>query len=180
VQPSAYYAGGYFCSMKELLKQLAAYTIWANQQITDVILSIPEEKHTANVPGSFPSLYKTALHMWDAESIWWQRIVSAEKIVVPSAGFTGTMADVVNGMMLQSQQWLAWLNEISEESLNETFHYKSLKGDPFSQPLKEIALHISNHNTYHRGQLVNMLRQLDVSGIPQTDFVHWARKMKTI
>lgn len=166
--------------MKELLKQFAAYNIWAHQQIMDVILALPDEKHKAELPASFPSLYKTALHMWDAESIWWQRIVSPENIVAPSAGFTGTMDDIASGLLLQSQQWLAWLNEVSEETLNETFHYKNIKGNSFSQPLREVALHISNHGTYHRGQLINMLRQLNVSGLPQTDFVVWARTIKAI
>ncbi|MES1225792.1 MAG: DinB family protein, partial [Bacteroidota bacterium] len=54
--------------MKELLKQMAAYNIWANQKIIDVILSLPEEKQIAEVPSSFNSLNKTLLHMWDAES----------------------------------------------------------------------------------------------------------------
>jgi uncharacterized damage-inducible protein DinB len=40
----------------------------------------------------------------------------------------------------------------------------------------QILLHLANHNTYHRGQLVNMLRQLGVEKIPQTDFVVWSRK----
>jgi uncharacterized damage-inducible protein DinB len=34
----------------------------------DVILALPEEKQLAEVPSSFNSLYRTVLHMWDAES----------------------------------------------------------------------------------------------------------------
>ena len=30
--------------MKELLKQMAAYNIWANQKIIEIILALPEEK----------------------------------------------------------------------------------------------------------------------------------------
>jgi uncharacterized damage-inducible protein DinB len=116
--------------------------------------------------------------MWDADSIWWQRIVSPEKAVAPSVGFKGTMSDIVDGLLLQGQQWLAWINETSDESLNEIFHYRNIKGDPFSQPLRDLVLHICNHGTYHRGQIINMLRQLNVSGLPQTDYVVWARSMQ--
>ena len=45
--------------MKELLKQYAAYNIWATQRILDVILALPEEKQLAEVPSSFNSLYRT-------------------------------------------------------------------------------------------------------------------------
>lgn len=164
--------------MKELLRQFVAYHIWAHQKVLDVVLSLPEEKHKAELPSSFSSLYKTALHMWDADSIWWQRIVSPEKVIIPSVGFNGTMSDIVDGLLLQGQQWLAWVNETSEESLNEIFHYRSIKGDPFSQPLKDVVLHICNHGTYHRGQLINMLRQLNAGKLPQTDYVVWARSVQ--
>ncbi|MBD0288544.1 MAG: DNA polymerase, partial [Flavisolibacter sp.] len=42
----------------------------------------------------------------------------------------------------------------------------------------QMLLHLFNHGTYHRGQLVNMLRQLEVSPIPQTDFIVWSRRKK--
>jgi uncharacterized damage-inducible protein DinB len=39
-----------------------------------------------------------------------------------------------------------------------------------------MLLHLFNHNTYHRGQLVTMLRQLGMDKIPATDFIVWSRK----
>jgi uncharacterized damage-inducible protein DinB len=162
--------------MKEILRSFATYHIWANQKLMDLVLSLSEEKQKAEVPSSFNSLYKTALHMWNAESIWWQRITSPSTIVPPQNNFDGTMQDIVNSMELQSQQWLAWINEMTDESLLEQLHYKTLKGESFSQPLKDVALHIFNHGTYHRGQIVNMFRQLGVtSAIPQTDYTFWSR-----
>jgi uncharacterized damage-inducible protein DinB len=32
----------------------------------------------------------------------------------------------------------------------------------FQQPIYQMLLHVFNHGTYHRGQLINMLRQLGV------------------
>ena len=74
--------------MKELLIQLAAYNVWANQQLGNSMLRLPEEKLVVELPSSFKSIFKTVLHMWDAESIWWQRIKLAERIIVPSEVFT--------------------------------------------------------------------------------------------
>jgi uncharacterized damage-inducible protein DinB len=42
--------------MKELLLQLAGYHYWANQQLTDVIQQLPEEKKSQIEPSSFNSL----------------------------------------------------------------------------------------------------------------------------
>jgi len=51
-----------------------------------------------------------------------------------------------------------------------------LKGEHFKQPIYKMLLHVFNHGTYHRGQIVNMLRQLGIEKIPQTDFIVWSRK----
>lgn len=69
--------------MKEILSQFAAYNTWANQKLLESILALPEEKQKAEVPSSFKSLYTTVLHMWDAESIWWQRMKMHERISFP-------------------------------------------------------------------------------------------------
>ena len=164
--------------MKEHLRQLAAYNLWANQKLTDLVLSLPEEKQQAEVPSSFKSLYKTILHMWDAETIWWQRVKLNEKLIVPSENFNGSMKDVVNGLIQQNQQWLDWVNNASEAALEHVFQYYTLKKEYFKQPVYQVILHVFNHGTYHRGQLVNILRQLAIEKIPQTDMIVWSRSKK--
>jgi uncharacterized damage-inducible protein DinB len=163
-------------TMKELLMQFAAYNIWANQKLLDIINTLPEEKQKAELPSSFRSLYATVLHMWDAESIWWQRMKMHERIIVPSENFNGTMQDVSNGLMAQSNHWKDWTGNATEMALDHVFQYYNLKKEMFKQPVWQMILHVFNHGTYHRGQLINMLRQLGVEKIPKTDFVVWCRK----
>ena len=162
--------------MKELLRQFAAYNGWANQKLCEVVLALPAEQQIRELPSSFISIQKTLLHMWDAESIWWQRLKLQEHIIAPSSNFAGTTQDVVSGLQLQDRQWEEWLNNATEMGLNHVFSYFNSKREHFKQPTYQMFLHVMNHNTYHRGQLVNMLRQLGVQKIPQTDFVVWSRK----
>lgn len=162
--------------MKELLKQYAAYNIWASQRILDVILGIPEEKQQTDVPSSFNSLYKTVLHMWDAESIWWQRMKMHERFIIPSENFTGSMQDMAHGLLQQSKQWEEWVSNASDLSIEHVFQYQNTKRELFKMPVYQVLHHIFNHGTYHRGQLINMLHQLGVEKLPQTDFVVWCRK----
>lgn len=162
--------------MKELLKQLAAYNIWANQKLTEILLSLPDEKLKQELPSSFKSLFATVLHMLDAESIWWQRMKLNERIVRPSENFNGTMKDVSLELLQQNNQWQDWINNASDMALEHVFQYYNLKKESFKQPVYQMLLHVLNHGTYHRGQLVNMLRQLGVEKIPQTDFIVWSRK----
>jgi uncharacterized damage-inducible protein DinB len=165
-------------AMKELLRQYAGYNIWANQKLIELILSLPEEQQHKDIVSSFNSLYKTLLHMWDTETAWWQRMKLHERIIIPSENFNGTTRDVVNGLLNQSRQWEEWISNASELSLSHVFQYQTTKKEQFKQPVYQMILHVFNHGTYHRGQLITILRQLGVEKIPQTDFIVWSRMRK--
>ena len=162
--------------MKELLKQYATYNVWASQRIIELVLTLPEEKQLQEVPSSFNSLLKTILHMLDAENIWWQRMKLQERINVPSEGFTGNMQDACSALLQQSKQWEEWVSNASELSIDHVFQYQNTKREVFKMPIYQMVHHVFNHGTYHRGQLINMLRQLGVEKLPQTDFSLWTRK----
>ena len=166
----------YFSCMKELLKQFASYNIWANQKLSDLILSLPEEQQTRAVASSFKSLQDTILHMWNAESMWWQRMKLQERVVGPMENFKGTTRDAVTGLLQQSRQWEEWVSNASDLALDHVFQYQNSKKEQFKQPIYQMLMHVFNHGTYHRGQLVNILRQLGIEKLPSTDFILWCRK----
>ena len=163
-------------NMKDTLSQLAAYNIWANQKLAEVILALPAEKQNQEVPSSFKSLYTTLLHMYHAESVWWQRMKLQERFNLPMETFKGSMQELSNELLQQNRQWQQWVNTATDPMLDHVFQYFSQKKESFKQPIFQMLLHVFNHGTYHRGQLVNMLRQLGVEKIPQTDFIVWSRK----
>ena len=165
-------------AMKELLRQLAAYNLWANQKLTELVLSLPDEKQQAEVPSSFSSAFKTILHIWDAESIWWQRMRLQEYPSLPSVQFKGDIKDAVRELSQQDQLWLDWISNASDAGLDHVFQYYTLKKEPFKQPVYQVAMHVFNHSSYHRGQLVNILRQLGIEKIPTTDMIIWSRTKK--
>jgi uncharacterized damage-inducible protein DinB len=164
--------------MKELLVQFAAYNVWANKMITDTVLSLSREQQSQQLESSFPSLYATIMHIWIAESIWWQRIKLSEKINIPGEDINPSTSDAVNGLMQQSLAWQDWTSNASEMMLNHVYAYQNSKREQFKQPVYETLLHVFNHSTYHRGQLVTMMRALGIKTLPQTDFSFYCRKRK--
>lgn len=166
--------------MKIILSQYAAYHLWANQLIIDRILQLPKELHEQKVVSSFPGLQATLMHIWDAESIWWQRMKLQENIIVPSTNFTGGIVEISKSLMFQSRQWQEWISNAQEHMFDHEFIYYNTKKEKFKQSVYQVVLHVFNHGTYNRGQLVNILRQLGVDSIPQTDFIVWSRKKSII
>jgi uncharacterized damage-inducible protein DinB len=162
--------------MKEILQQLAAYHIWANNLIMEAVKKLPPELQTKEVASSFNSLFKTILHMWNAESIWWQRVKLQERISEPVDTFKGDIQEAIKEMTQQTRQWREWIDSAQSHQIDHVFQYQNKKGEQFKQPIYQMLIHLFNHGTYHRGQIVTMLRQLGVEKIPQTDFIVWSRK----
>lgn len=162
--------------MKEILEQYATYNIWANQKFSEVVQSLSEDILQKSLPSSFQTIHSTILHMWDAESIWWQRMKLQEVITSPSSTFKGTTLDVSTSLVHQNKLWQTWIRNASLPALEHVFMYTNTRREQFKQPIFQMLLHVFNHGTYHRGQLVNLLRQSGVEKIPQTDFIVWSRK----
>lgn len=114
--------------------------------------------------------------MWDAESIWWQRLKLQEKIDRPSDTFSGNMQTLSQQLQQQNKLWQEWVSGANEHALQHEFIYYNSRKERFKQPVYQMLLHLFNHGTYHRGQIVTMLRQLGIEKIPPTDFIVWSRK----
>ena len=162
--------------MKELLVKYAGYNIWANQKLMDCIRNLSDAKINREIVSSFPSISKTLLHMLDAESIWWQRLKLSEQITRPGDTFKGNFEDLCKLSTQQSKVWEEWVAGATDTQLNHVFAYQNTKKEQFKQPVYEMLQHLFNHGTYHRGQLVTLLRQLNVDRIPPTDFIVFCRK----
>ncbi len=164
--------------MKELLSSYASYNYWANNEVTRKILTLSNEQQQFEVKSSFSSLQATIIHLWDAESIWWQRMKLQENIVIPSLSFHPTMQEAVNGLLQQGKDWMEWVQKASIPQLEHSFSYRNSKKEEFKQPIWEVLIHIYNHGTYHRGQMITIMRQLGEENMPQTDFIHYTRIKK--
>lgn len=164
--------------MKELLISYAAYNYWANQELGKKILSLTHEQQQYEVKSSFNSLTATIIHMWNAESIWWQRMKLEENIVVPGLSFHPSTQAAVNGLLQQDKDWSNWVQQASVLQLEHVFAYQDSKKQQHKEPIWQMLLHVFNHSTFHRGQLVTILRQLGEDKIPQTDYIAYARLKK--
>lgn len=162
--------------MKEILEQYASYNVWANQTLLKPVLAMNETQQQQIVASSFNSLQSTFLHLWDTESAWWQRIKLQEQIIIPSMALHPTMQEIANGLTDQSKQWEVWVKQSKENMLQHVFGYHNFKGEYFKNPIWQTVMHVFNHSSYHRGQIVTMMHQLEIKKIPNTDFGAWCRK----
>jgi uncharacterized damage-inducible protein DinB len=161
--------------MKQLLQQYAAYNTWANKRIVETANQLPQEQINKEIVSSFPSVYRTIMHMMEVENIWWERLNLVEK-TTPSGWFAGDFNELSKKLLQLSQQWHDWIRDANDTNITHVFAYYSFRKEYFKQPVYEMLLHLFNHQTFHRGQLITMFRQLGIDKIPPTDFIVYSRK----
>jgi uncharacterized damage-inducible protein DinB len=66
------------------------------------------------------------------------------------------------------------VESLTADTLDNPIAYATTRGQPFAEPLWQQMQHLVNHSSYHRGQIVTLLRQLGVSPIG-TDLIAYYR-----
>lgn len=155
--------------MKPMLDMLAAYTLWADTLIVDRLTSGPDALLDRELGGSFGTLRATLLHVRDAHCAW--RLRMAELPMRWPAEESRDIRTLVHHARQLHDQVLASDTEV----LSARVRYTNLKGDAFEQPRWQAYLHAFNHGTYHRGQVVTLMRQAGLDAIPGTDLVRFQR-----
>jgi uncharacterized damage-inducible protein DinB len=164
------------------LKKYVHYNKWANQLIAKQTETLTQEQIHTEIVGSFNSVYKTILHIWDAESIWLQRLNMAETILVPSTNQPSNWRQIIESWLQTSDLLLEKIAEFKDNNnMTHQVVYLDSKRIPHKSEVQDIFMHVCNHSTYHRGQITNFLRQLGITKLSSTDFITYSRlKLKMI
>ena len=161
----------------KILQRYLAFNFWANELLLSVISKeLKDDLLDKEIDSSFPSLRKTIYHLWDAEFIWLKRLKGESLNDWPSKFFNGTFSEAKEKILLNDQLFIDFVERLNDEKLSESFTYKNIEGKTFSNSRWESVHHCMNHSTYHRGQIVTMLRQHGIIKIPSTDFISFCRK----
>jgi uncharacterized damage-inducible protein DinB len=164
--------------MKNLLLSYLSYNLWANNTILNRLELISDEDMLQQIAGSFDSISKTLAHIFDAESIWLQRLYGIEKISIPSDIFTNSK-EIKIGLLDASLKLKKFGLLCDEEKISTVVSYSYHRTNFGSNTVFEIIQHVCNHSTYHRGQIVNFLRFLGhTDNIPNTDYITYIRTVK--
>lgn len=161
--------------MKNILLLYLKYNLWANNIIADLISQKALNLLDKEIPNSFPTLRKTLLHIWDAENIWLTRLNDLLITDWPSRDVS-KHSEVLSNFIKQSEDFIAFVETKDEAWLNTNCTYTNIKGENFSQPVFTIIMHCMNHSTYHRGQIICMLRQFGLENLPSTDLITYSRR----
>ncbi|MCB0771830.1 MAG: hypothetical protein KJZ58_01470 [Flavobacteriales bacterium] len=155
--------------MKELIDLYAAYDLWANTRIIERLQRESEPVLDRHVKSSFPSLRATLDHIRDSDDIWSQRIFGTAPM---------QHGDGIDGLLKVSVALSDRVRGLAGADLMAEVGYARANGIKYVQPRWQLLLHCFNHASYHRGQVITIMRQLDLAEVPNTDMVAYQRLLQ--
>ena len=155
------------------LQLLADFNLWADECFNKLINQLDPSFLDKSSISSFPSIRKTIGHIYDADKIWLSRLGGTDLKNWPSSSLELFEIEL---LIEVSKDLKAYVGQLNEQEINKICTYEDREGNTFEQSFEEILLHVFNHATYHRGQLISMLRQLGVIELPPTDIIYYLRE----
>jgi uncharacterized damage-inducible protein DinB len=146
--------------MKQLFSDLFTYHHHVNQKLISEFKS-----HGSKLPErSFPLW----CHVLNAHQVWNARILKTIEFKVHQLHELEQLAAIDDTNYADTMRILERLNFESNIS------YKNSKGQEFTNTLRDILLHVANHTTHHRGQIISDFRQAGIEPLV-TDYIFYRR-----
>jgi len=152
------------------LQDLFEYNYWARDRQLRVCAALTSEQFLRPLGNSFSSVRDTLAHLLGAEWIWLERWRGHSPRTILAAEEFPTCAAIQERWAKVEQEMREYLAGLTEEALGAPLTYTNVKGETWTYPLWQTLLHLVNHQTYHRGQVTTLLRQLGAQP-PQTDYL---------
>jgi uncharacterized damage-inducible protein DinB len=162
---------------KDALGRLLDYTVWANHRVMRAAATLSEDDFKRDMKSSHGGVRGTLTHTMGAEWIWLERWKGTSPPRGIDEGEFPTIVALRERWMAIEEHRASWFANLSEAAVAEVLAYKTMDGRPYEGPLWQLVQHVVNHSTYHRGQVITMLRQLGAKPV-STDMVIWDREAK--
>ncbi len=159
-------------------RELFGYNAWANRLLFDAAAALSDELYHRDLKSSFGGLHGTLAHIVWAEQLWLCRWLGRSNPAVPQGRDLGSLAAVRARWEEVEAERRAFLHGLSDAGLAETRTVKPSTGGEFRHSLAEMVRHVVDHSSYHRGQVVTMLRQVGVAP-PTTGLIYYYRNSKS-
>lgn len=148
--------------MKKYFLKLYQYNAWANQRVIDCLnqQKVDDEK-----------ILSLMGHILAAQFLWLHRI---KGLPAPDVKLWGnySLKKLSEMAELASKQWLEYVER--NDDFNREMTYRNYTGDPYTNNVEMVMIHLVNHSSYHRAQIALLLRQKAMEPV-NTDFITYDR-----
>jgi uncharacterized damage-inducible protein DinB len=157
---------------RDTLVSLFAYNRWATDRVLDAAAALAPEELVRPVGGSFGTVQATFAHVYGADWVWLERCHGRSPSALPPDHDLSSVEAIRTAWAKVHEGHSAFVATVAPERLAAPLTYVNFAGQTLTYPLGAALLHVANHGTYHRGQVVTLLRQLGHKAV-STDYIRF-------
>jgi uncharacterized damage-inducible protein DinB len=132
---------------------LFGYNYWANARVLHAAAQITPDQFTAPAGLSHGSVRGTLAHILAAETVWRMRCAQGiSPAALPDESHFPTLDALRERWQSEEEKMRAYLNELTDDALQQTIEYRTTKGVPYENVLWTLLAHIVNHGTQFRSE----------------------------
>jgi uncharacterized damage-inducible protein DinB len=158
------------------IRDLYEFNFWAKGRLLESAGTLTPEQYAANLNSSHGGIQGTLVHLVGAEEIWVRRWKGDSPTTFMSPADFPTLQSISDRWDMVEHEIMGFCHMLkSDADVGRQVSYKDLKGNAYTMALSLLMQHLVNHSSYHRGQIVTMLRQAGIKPVP-TDLVAFYRE----
>ena len=159
----------------EEIVALTEFNAWANHRVLAAVEALTLDQFRRDLGSSYSSVRDTLAHILGVEWVWLERLQGRSPAALPTANDLADVTSLQTRWAEVENNFRDYMEELTKAELDEEVEYKTLSFGPGKNPRWQIIQHVVNHSTYHRGQIVTMLRQLGAKAVG-TDLITYYRE----
>ncbi len=158
--------------------ELFDFNAWANRRIFAALGRVTPDAYHRDLGSSHGGLHGTLCHIVWAEHLWFGRWRDRPNPAVAQGADLATLDEARGRWEVVETERRGWVARLSEAALEATLTIRPTRGGAYQHPLHQTIRHVVDHSSYHRGQIVTLLRQLGERP-PSTGLILFWRERST-
>lgn len=153
-------------AFQTLIEDQIHYQLWANQSMIESLKIHQIEKLNKKVSSSYETIHETVKHIYQVQDFWFKMMQEKSYDFTENEYSTEELFEKIIQDSEELKEFVCQLDELELQEKVEiiTPWFTS------HQPRYELIQQIVTHTAYHRGQVVTMGRNLDITNASNTDF----------
>ena len=153
-------------------RDLLLYMLWADRTTLRAVREVTPEHLRREAGVSFGSLFGTMVHILGSQRRWLARFQGHAPAHIPVPDDFPDLISWIHAWEETASEIEAFLASLTDEQLAASLTWTDSEGATVTRPLWQPVLHLVNHCSYHRGQIVSLLRQMGYQP-PSTDLIRY-------
>ncbi len=142
------------------IQALFAQKSWANNELFNVVATVPEAEHAAVLHSAIRMLN----HIYVVDKIFQAHLLGEHH---PYSSTNTEATPELGDLQFNVAETDGWFERyvatVSPAELNERVSFEFTDGDSGTMTREEMLLHVVTHGSYHRGNVGQMLKSISVA-----------------